>query len=118
MYRDPGYPTNADLVNVYYNTTNNLTGATLLGTINRSMSLAPAVASQGWYEYSFNLPPGSIGNNRFVIFEGVSAYGNNIFLDDIEIFYDPNWIPVSNWALILAAGLIVGFTVFLIRKRG
>jgi hypothetical protein len=117
MYRDPGYASSADLVNVYYNTTNNLTGATLLGTINRSMSLAPAVASQGWYEYSFNLPPGSIGNNRFVIFEGVSAYGNNIFLDDIEIFYDPNWIPISNWALILAAGLIVGFTVFMFRRR-
>jgi hypothetical protein len=27
-------------------------------------------------------------------------------------------IPLNNWALILAAGLIVGFTVFLIRKRG
>lgn len=85
MYRDVGYPTKADLVNVYYNTVGNLTGATLLGTVNRSTTLAPVVASQGWYEYNFNLPSGSMGNNRFVIFEAVSQFGNNIFVDDVEI---------------------------------
>ena len=41
MYRDNGYSTTADRVEVYYNTSANLTGATLLGTINRSRSLAP-----------------------------------------------------------------------------
>ncbi|MDI9528515.1 MAG: choice-of-anchor J domain-containing protein, partial [Candidatus Cloacimonadota bacterium] len=85
MYRDTGYSGNADLVNVYYNTTNSLTGATLLGTVNRNTTLTPAVSAEGWYKYFFNLPSGSSGNGRFVIFEGVSAYGNNIYVDEIEI---------------------------------
>lgn len=86
MYRDNGYPTNADLVNVYYNTSPNTTGATLLGTINRSNTLAPVEATANqWYEYAFNMPVGSTGNGRFVIFEAISAYGNNIFVDDVKI---------------------------------
>jgi len=85
FYRDGGYPSNADLVNVYYNTAPELAGATLLGTVNRSFDLDPVVASEGWYEYVFNFPSGSGGNDRYVIFEGVSAYGNNLFLDDVKI---------------------------------
>lgn len=87
MYRDTGYPTDADRVNVHYNTSPNLTGATLLGTVNRSTTLAPAVASVGWYEYEFTLP--TTGVNAYVIFEGVSAYGNNIFVDDITVAIVP-----------------------------
>jgi len=84
MYRDNGYLTNTDLVNVYYNTTDNLTGATLLGTINRSINLTPVVTANGWYEYIFEMPTG-ISGNSFIIFEAVSAFGNNIFIDDVMI---------------------------------
>jgi hypothetical protein len=84
MYRDAGFTSNADLVNVYYNTSSDLTGTPLLlGTINRKMGSAPIVASAGWYQYEFTMPAGSGGDGRYVIFEAVSAYGNNIFLDDI-----------------------------------
>lgn len=84
MFRDTGYPTNADLVNVYYNSAPNTTGASLLGTINRSTTLEPVVAAQGWYNYVFNLP---VSGKFFgyIIFEAVSGYGNNMFLDDIVI---------------------------------
>ncbi|HML85902.1 MAG TPA: choice-of-anchor J domain-containing protein [Bacteroidales bacterium] len=85
MYRDNGYTSNNDLVNVYYNTSNSLTGATLLGTINRCRTKTPIVATDGWYEYSYNMPVGSTGSGRYIIFEGVSAYGNNMFLDDVTI---------------------------------
>ncbi|MHC1774629.1 MAG: choice-of-anchor J domain-containing protein [Lentimicrobium sp.] len=85
MYRDPGYATTTDLVNVYYNTTNSSAGGTLLGTVNRSMTLAPAVAVEGWYQYVFNMPTGATGNGRYLVFEGVSAFGNNMFVDDITI---------------------------------
>ena len=85
MFRDNGYATTADLVNVYYNTNPNTTGATLLGTVNRSYSRPPVVATPNqWYQYIYNLPVGSSGNG-YVIFEAVSAYGNNIFVDDVSL---------------------------------
>ena len=85
MYRDTGYASNAELVNVYYNTSNTSVGATLLGTVNRSTSLDPVVASAGWYEYTYTMPAGAGGDGRYIIFEGVSAYGNNIFFDEVTI---------------------------------
>jgi len=90
MVRDAGYSSSADLVNVYYSTTASVSGATLLGTINRNKSMAPVeTGADGWYQYSITLPVGSVGNSRFVIFEGVSANGNNIFVDDINIDVPP-----------------------------
>ena len=73
-----------DRINVYYNTEPKSEGGELLGTIHRNTSLAPAVANEDdWYEYSFtfNSPTGY----GFIIFEGVSDYGWNLYLDDIII---------------------------------
>ena len=95
MYRDVSYPMNFDLVNVYYNTTNSTTGGTLLGTINRQTSLAPVEASNGWYQYYFNLPVGAAGNKRYIIFEAVSGNGFNMFLDDIAIEEIPCQAPTA-----------------------
>jgi hypothetical protein len=81
MYRDNGYSSSLDRVNVYTNATPDLTGATLLGTINRSITQTPVVASNGWYKYKYDLPAG----NQYIIFEGISAYGNNIFIDDVTV---------------------------------
>jgi len=84
MYRDGTYSTTPDLVNVYYNTIANLAGTPiLLGTVNRSIALAPVVAADGWYQYEFLMPASAGGNGRYVVFEAVSAFGNNIFLDDV-----------------------------------
>ena len=86
FYRDgTAYLTYTDRINVYYNTAPNTTGATLLGTINRSIQLTPVVTNTGWYEYKFQMPAGSSGNGKYVILEAVSAYGNNVFLDDVCI---------------------------------
>ncbi len=84
MYRDNGYPSNADLVNVYVNNSNNLIGATLMGTINRSTTLSPQESTNGWYQYTFNLPTGTSGLS-YILFEGSSAYGNNMFIDDLVV---------------------------------
>jgi len=114
MYRDIGFTTNRDAVVVYYNTQNNLTGATLLDTIYRYTGFKPVVPSTGWYEYSFGLPAGSTGNNRYIILEGVSSYGNNMFVDDFEVFppsslkgyvYDYNGNPVLGATVEKVAGL-------------
>lgn len=84
MNRDNGYLTNADRVVVHYNTTPSLTGATELGTVHRSINLAPVVNTGGWYNYIFNIPAGSSGTG-YIIFQGISAFGNNIFLDNAKI---------------------------------
>ncbi|HMM12292.1 MAG TPA: MBG domain-containing protein [Bacteroidales bacterium] len=94
MNRDNGYLTNADRVVVHYNTSPNLTGATELGTVHRSINLAPVVSTGGWYNYIFNLPTGSSGTG-YIIFQAISAYGNNIFLDNakIEVIPPPCIVP-------------------------
>ena len=83
MYRDSGYSTDADNVKVYYNTTN-AAGGTLLGTVNRSKDLAPTVSADGWYSYAFNIP-GTLTGAGYINFLGTSAYGNNIFVDEIVV---------------------------------
>lgn len=55
MYRDNGYNTSADKIEVLTNTAANTTGATLLGTVNRAIGLAPTVATNGWYNYTFDV---------------------------------------------------------------
>ena len=47
----------------------------LLGTINRSIQLTLFIAATGWYEYEFQMPTGSSGNGKYVIFEAVALDG-------------------------------------------
>ncbi|SJZ88804.1 hypothetical protein SAMN02745119_01915 [Trichlorobacter thiogenes] len=83
-YTDEGV-TNDDRVEVYVNTAANLSGATLLGTVNRLTSLSPTVANAGWYSYSFAIPGTFTGTTNHLIFKGISGYGNDIHIDDISI---------------------------------
>lgn len=96
MVRDNGYTSSADKLNVYYNSTNSSTGATLLGTIHRSITLSPVVSESAWYEYSFIMPAGSAGNGRYLIFEAVSGYGNNIFMDHVVVSANPPVLGVDS----------------------
>ncbi|MBI1836651.1 MAG: T9SS type A sorting domain-containing protein [Flavobacteriia bacterium] len=90
MYRDNGYATDADKIDVYMNTAANLTSAALLGTVNRSTTLAPVEAANGWYQYTFNVPGSFNTNTNYLILQGTSAFGNNIFIDDVTwISYPP-----------------------------
>ncbi len=87
MYRDSGYSTYSnEVVNVYVNSTPNSTGGTLLGTISRYYGFAPieATANQ-WYPYSFAIPVETARTNRYITFEAVSQYGNNMFVDDVVV---------------------------------
>ncbi|MBV5346832.1 carboxypeptidase regulatory-like domain-containing protein, partial [bacterium] len=85
MYRDNGYSSSADRINVWVNTTASTVGGTMLGTVNRSRSLAPVVAADGWYEYTFYVPATYTTASNFIVFEGMSAYGNNTYLDDVSV---------------------------------
>ncbi len=86
MMRDAGYATNADKVDFMINTTASSTGATLLGTINRSKSLAPVeTGADGWYYYEFIIPASFNTATNYIIFKATSAYGNNMYLDDVSV---------------------------------
>jgi N-acetylneuraminic acid mutarotase len=86
MYRDSGYPSTADLVNYLINTAPNSSGATLLGTINRSKTLAPVeTGADGWYYYEFTIPSSFNTTTNYIILQATSAYGNDIYVDDIAV---------------------------------
>ena len=91
MYRENGFPTNLDKTEVYVNTSSDYTSGTLLGSIHRSSTQTPTVASNGWYKYTFDIPASFNTATNYVIFRGVSTYGNNIYVDDINIY-----IPLAN----------------------
>jgi hypothetical protein len=83
MFRDNAYAGDADNVKLYYNT-NGGPGGTLLGTVNRSRSLAPTETEDGWYSYSMDIP-GTITGTGYIHFLGTSQYGNNIFIDEVTV---------------------------------
>lgn len=84
MYRDNNYTTSADKVDVYENTVPNLTGSpTLLGTINRSNTLAPAATANSWNLYSYNVPAAYNTSSNYLIFKATSQWGAAIFIDDV-----------------------------------
>jgi gliding motility-associated-like protein len=85
LYRDNGYPNNLDRVDVAVNTTASYTGATVLGTINLSTTQTPTVSSVGWYQYTFNIPASFNGTTNYIIFRGISAFGDNIYIDDVSV---------------------------------
>lgn len=85
MYRDNGYANSADLIEVWLGRDPYLAqNPQLIATINRSISLQPVVASNGWYEYEFSLPISSPGDFHLVL-KAVSAYGNNMFVDNLRL---------------------------------
>jgi len=74
-----------DKLEVYVNTTQTSVGGTLLGTINRDRNQSPNEAANGWYQYSFTIPPAFNTAVNYVIFKATSGFGNDIYMDDISI---------------------------------
>lgn len=95
MYRDNGFDTRTDKVEVYVNTNNASSGGTLLGIINRSRALAPVVNTNNWYQYSFTVPANFNGNSNYIIFKGVSGFGNRMYIDDVAITGSVTTAPPS-----------------------
>ena len=88
MYRSFSY-SNQDSVSVYVNTTNSTNGATFLGRIARFISNTPAVASEGWYQYYFDIPVSYTGATNYVVFRGTGQFGLNMYIDDIVVATPP-----------------------------
>ena len=71
-----------DKIDVYYNSTPDLAGATFLDSISRAINFYPQVPYEGWYQYEFAFNhPGS----TWIIFKARSAYGWSMYLDDVEV---------------------------------
>lgn len=83
MYRDNWVA--ADKLEVFVNTTQTSVGGTLLGTINRDRAQSPAVATNGWYQYTFTIPGAFNTTTNYIIFKATSAFGNDIYVDDISV---------------------------------
>lgn len=83
MYRTDNINNREDKINIYYAPTATLEEASLLGTIHRCIVFSPEEDHNDWYEYNYTFDsPYQYG---FIIFEAVSAYGWNMYLDDIFI---------------------------------
>ncbi len=85
VYRD-GTSTAGDSVTIFVNTTNSLTNATRIGAVARSRFFILPVneLSDGWYEYTFNLPSTSMADTNYFLLNGTSLDGANIYIDDVS----------------------------------
>ncbi|MDR0507804.1 MAG: choice-of-anchor J domain-containing protein, partial [Dysgonamonadaceae bacterium] len=96
MFRDSEM-SQKDSVNVYVSETPDITGLTPLKTVYRNRGLIPVEAADGWYKYSIIVPATGFANTYFAI-EGASAYGNNIYVDDLRVDVLPSYTttPAKN----------------------
>ena len=78
MYKDAGYPSANDRVEVFFNTVAGSTGGTLLGTVSRY------AAVNSWNSFTF-LIPGTPSGSGYISLKATSEYGNNIFVDEVVI---------------------------------
>lgn len=111
MYRDTGYPSNYDRIEVFVNSVAVLNGnQTQLATIHRCAALYPTVPTAGWYEYSYTFYPEQTGY-YFIIIKAYSANGNHILIDAFSLqrvsvstttcrwqgTYSDDWHDPGNW---------------------
>ena len=123
IYREVGgsYTTGSYLnegFKIYVNTTGSVTGATLLGFVPRCSAGTPTGVSgtanpstSGWYQYTVAIPGTFVGVTNYILFEGISAYGDDCYLDDIAITTTPTsavWTPTTR--LYTNAGLTAPYS--------
>jgi len=80
MYHDVQYNDYADRIDVYVNSASNLAGANLIGTVNRYDGTI------GWSQHTFDIPNIFAGATNYLLINGVSDFGNDMHLDDINVY--------------------------------
>jgi len=85
MYRD-SLSTAGDSITVLVNTSQTVVGATRLGAVARSryFNLPNNELNNGWYLYTFNIPSNFNTNTNYIILNGTSQGGSNMFVDDVQ----------------------------------
>jgi hypothetical protein len=101
LYRNDQYPANTDNIQVFINDSASVTPGSAsqllltetgsgLTAINRSITLAPTVAANGWYTYNYIIPNTYNTANVYVCIVGTSAFGDNMYIDDFSVTTYPN----------------------------
>lgn len=99
LFRDDAAIDLADRIEVYVHTAPTSAFATLVGTVNRAISLDPQTPTPGWYRYAFDLPQNMYNKQLYVILKGISEHGNNLFVDDFTIQIPINCFPPEQVAI-------------------
>jgi len=85
MFRDGNFISQQDKLEIYMNTSADLSGSpVLVGSVFRNRNLAPVESIPGWHQYSFTLPVSAAGS-YYAVLKAISAGGYNIFLDNIQL---------------------------------
>lgn len=86
IFRDQGGVAGVDSLTISVNTSASLTGAVRIGAIarHRLFFLPDTVSANGWYQYSFDVPQSFNTDTNYILLQGTSQQGNNIFIDDIN----------------------------------
>ncbi|MDY0279937.1 MAG: choice-of-anchor J domain-containing protein [Salinivirgaceae bacterium] len=83
VYRTANIDNRADKIEIYISEDANLTTSTLLGTVHRATNFEPVETTEGWFEYHYVFTtPQSV---QHIVFKAVSAYGWNMYIDDVTI---------------------------------
>lgn len=95
VYRDLGYSTQNDRLEVFWSGVSPGPGATLTPINHQSgsnviprytTSFPSAINGEGWYEYKFTLPAATYNTKRnYFVIRGISANGNNMYLDNFTV---------------------------------
>jgi hypothetical protein len=73
-----------DRIELYVNTTPDLNGTpTFLGTYHAYANYEPVETVLGWHQYTVNIPTTYNGPNNYIIFHGITAFYNNLHVDDV-----------------------------------
>ncbi len=85
IYRDGG-STAGDSLSVFVNTSGTLSGATHIGAVARSrfFVLPTNEPSDGWYQYTFNIPVTFNTDTNYILLRGTAWNGGNIHIDDVQ----------------------------------
>jgi len=74
-----------DSLRVFVNTSPTSVGGTMLDAFVPNYN--PPLT--GWTQYSYTIPTTYTGTTNYIIFRGVSNYGYDIFLDDVDVTHNP-----------------------------
>ncbi|MBV7269256.1 T9SS type A sorting domain-containing protein [Winogradskyella luteola] len=105
LHRDPSAHVN-DRYRIHVNTTNSLTGATQIFELFSRTTTAPTVPSEGWYEYTIDIPSSfNTSDSVYIIFQGTTTAGFSSYdlgIDDLVVeaipipatyTYNGSWSP-------------------------